>query len=152
MEFMKIAYEEARKNEDKKFKDGGPFGAVIIKNKKVIAKCHNTVLKSKDPTAHAEINVIRKACKKLRTHDLSDCILYTTCEPCPMCLSAIMWANIKQVYYGNTRDDANEIGFRDEHIYNVLKGEESSDIKLVNLGRELTIETFNSFKNNKNLY
>lgn len=150
MEYMRIAYEEAQKNETKEFKNGGPFGAVIIKNNKIIAKANNTVLKSKDPTAHAEINVIRKACKKLRTHDLSDCILYTNCEPCPMCYAAIIWANIKQVYYGNTRDDADAIGFRDEDIYDILKGEKESDVRMVNIGRELTIETFNNYKSNRN--
>ena len=84
--------------------EGGPFGAVIIdKNKTIIAKAHNQVLKTNDPTAHAEILAIRMACKKLNTKNLSDCIIYSTCEPCPMCLSAIIWANIKKVYYGSNR-------------------------------------------------
>ena len=115
---MSIAVKEAflgmRKGE------GGPFGAVIIKGGKVIARAHNTVLKTKDPTAHAEVNAIRKASKKLKRFDLSDCVIYSTCEPCPMCFSAIYWANIKTVYFCSTRHDANVIGFKDNHIYEEL--------------------------------
>ena len=103
--------------------DGGPFGAVITdKDGHVIATGHNEVLKTKDPTAHAEINAIRKACQKLNTKDLSNCIIYSTCEPCPMCLSAIIWSNIKVIYYGSTRKDASQIGFKDDDIYEFLKG------------------------------
>ena len=103
--------------------DGGPFGAVITdKDGYVIATGHNEVLKTKDPTAHAEINAIRKACQKLNTKDLSNCIIYSTCEPCPMCLSAIIWSNIKVIYYGSTRKDASQIGFKDDDIYEFLKG------------------------------
>ena len=87
------------------------FGAVILKDGEVVASSHNTVIESKDPTAHAEVNAIRKACRVLNTHDLSGCVLYTSAEPCPMCLSAIIWANIKKVYYANTRSDADKIGF-----------------------------------------
>ena len=97
--------------------EGGPFGAVITdKEGNIIAKGNNMVLKNNDPTAHAEVTVIREACKKLGTYDLSGCILYTSCEPCPMCLSAIIWANIKTVYYGCTKVDAGSIGFRDDCI------------------------------------
>ena len=103
--------------------DGGPFGAVITdKDGYVIATGHNEVLKTKDPTAHAEINAIRKACQNLNTKDLSNCIIYSTCEPCPMCLSAIIWSNIKVIYYGSTRKDASQIGFKDDDIYEFLKG------------------------------
>ncbi|HIR49048.1 MAG TPA: nucleoside deaminase [Candidatus Faecimonas gallistercoris] len=103
--------------------EGGPFGAVIIdKNKTIIAKAHNQVLKTNDPTAHAEILAIRMACKKLNTKNLSDCIIYSTCEPCPMCLSAIIWANIKKVYYGSNRKDASKAGFKDDDIYEYLSG------------------------------
>ena len=103
--------------------EGGPFGAVIIdKNKTIIAKAHNQVLKTNDPTAHAEILAIRMACKKLTTKNLSDCIIYSTCEPCPMCLSAIIWANIKKVYYGSNRKDASKAGFKDDDIYEYLSG------------------------------
>ena len=103
--------------------DGGPFGAVITdKDGHVIATGHNEVLKTKDPTAHAEINAIRKACQKLNTKDLSNCIIYSTCEPCPMCLSAIIWSNIKTIYYGSNRKDAASIGFKDDDIYEFIKG------------------------------
>ena len=103
--------------------DGGPFGAIITdKNGQIISIKHNTVLKDHDPTAHAEINAIREACRILNTHDLSDCIIYSSCEPCPMCLSAIIWSNIKHVYYSSTRTDAENIGFRDEKIYDYIKG------------------------------
>ena len=106
---------------------GGPFGAVILKDNEMIASSHNTVIKTNDPTAHAEVNAIRIASKKLNRFDLSDCILLTSSEPCPMCLSAIMWAGIKKVYYGCDIHDAKEIGFSDEFIYdyfkNKIKGE-----------------------------
>ena len=96
---------------------GGPFGAVIVRNGTVIAKGHNQVTSTNDPTAHAEIVAIREACKKLGTFQLDDCELYTSCEPCPMCLSAIYWARLKKVYFANTRQDAAAIGFDDEFIY-----------------------------------
>lgn len=101
-------------------KGGGPFGAVIIKNGEIIAEAHNTVTITNDPTAHAEINAIRQACQKLNTFDLSDCEIYSSCEPCPMCLSAIYWAKISVVYYMNTKKDAAAIGFSDDFIYNEL--------------------------------
>lgn len=99
---------------------GGPFGAVVVKDGKLIAKSANTVIPSNDPTAHAEVAVIRLACKKLQTFDLNGCIIYTSCEPCPMCLSAIYWANIKTIYYGNTKADAAAIDFDDKFIYDEL--------------------------------
>lgn len=102
--------------------DGGPFGAVIIdKFGNVLAKAHNMVLKTHDPTNHAEIVAIRQACKKNNTHDLSDCTIFSSCEPCPMCLSAIIWANIKEVYFGATKYDATKAGFNDELIYEYLE-------------------------------
>ena len=114
--FMEIAKECAKHGMSKG--EGGPFGAVITdKEGNIIAKGNNMVLANNDPTAHAEVTVIRTACQKLGTYDLSDYILYTSCEPCPMCLSAIIWANIKTVYYGCTREDAGSIGFRDDVIY-----------------------------------
>lgn len=143
---MKVAIKEANKNLLTKFKDGGPFGAVIVKDNKIIARAHNTVLKSKDPTAHAEVNTIRKACKKLNTYDLEGCILYTSAQPCPMCLSAIIWSNIKEVYYANTKEAANEIGFRDDIIYDFIKGKNTNLIKLYNLKSEEAKYTFEEFK------
>lgn len=96
---------------------GGPFGAVVVRNDKVIATGHNQVTAANDPTAHAEIVAIREACRKLKTFQLDDCELYTSCEPCPMCLSAIYWARLKKVYFANTRQDAAAIGFDDDFIY-----------------------------------
>ena len=96
---------------------GGPFGAVVVRNGEIVARGFNNVLISKDPTAHAEVDAIRKASEALDTFDLSDCELYTSCEPCPMCLGAIYWARFRKVYYGNTRQDAANIGFDDALIY-----------------------------------
>jgi len=96
---------------------GGPFGAVIVKDGEIIAKSSNSVTIDNDPTAHAEVNTIRQACRKLGTFDLSDCVIYTSCEPCPMCLGAIYWSHLSAVYYGNDRKDAAEIEFADDFIY-----------------------------------
>ena len=133
--------------------NGGPFGAVIVKNDTIVGFGNNNVLKYNDPTAHAEIQAIRNACKNLNTYDLSDCELYTSCYPCPMCISAIIWANIKTVYYGNTKEDAAKIGFRDDFIYNYLELLAKNDkkandtLRLIPMDRKNTIKTFNAFKN-----
>jgi guanine deaminase len=100
---------------------GGPFGAVLVKDNRILASSHNEVIKRNDPTAHAEVLAIRAACRRLKRFDISDCVLYTTCEPCPMCLSAGYWAKLKQVYYGCTREDAARIGFDDKLIYDILR-------------------------------
>ncbi len=121
MSYLEEAVEEAKKGMQEE--DGGPFGAVIVNQKgEIIARGHNEVLKTNDPTAHAEICAIRKACQKLNTKDLTGYTIYSTCEPCPMCLSAIIWANIKTVYYGSNRKDAASIGFKDDDIYNFIAG------------------------------
>jgi guanine deaminase len=99
---------------------GGPFGAVVVCNGQIIARGYNNVLSSNDPTAHAEVDAIRKACQALGTYQLDNCELYTSCEPCPMCLGAIYWARPKKVYYGNTKTDAANIGFDDQFIYNEI--------------------------------
>jgi len=138
-EFMKIAVEEAFKALEEN--SGGPFGAVIVKNGEIIAKGHNEVIGSNDPTAHAEVMAIRKASKKLGRFDLSDCEIYSSCEPCPMCLSAIYWANIKKLYFGCTKEDAEEIGFKDKEIYDILKGEKSN-LESVNVDREECLKAF----------
>ncbi len=96
---------------------GGPFGAVVVRRGKIIARGWNRVTSANDPTAHAEVMAIRAACRKLKTFQLADCELYTSCEPCPMCLAAIYWARLKKVYYANSRRDAAKIGFDDELIY-----------------------------------
>ena len=119
-QLMKVAIEEAKRgfNHD----DGGPFGAIIAKEGVLIAKGHNEVLKTNDPTAHAEILAIRKACALLKSYDLSDCEIYSTSEPCPMCFSAIHWSRLKRLYFGTTRDDVAAIGFDDSLIYDILSG------------------------------
>ena len=124
-EFMKIANEEAKIGMNKGH--GGPFGAVIVKDGKIIAKTHNMVIKNKDSTCHAEIQAIRMASKKLKRFDLSDCEIYSSCEPCPMCFAAIHWAKIKKLYYSATRNDAAKIGFDDKFIYNILSGKTNID-------------------------
>ena len=149
-EYMKIAKELA--NENLQTNAGGPFGACIVKNGKIIGKGSNHVLANNDPTAHAEVMAIRDACKNINSYDLSDCELYTSCYPCPMCLSAIIWANIKTVYYGNTKEDAAEIGFRDDFIYDFIGklSENKMDVEvldLISMDREQTIEEFEKFKN-----
>lgn len=145
--FMKIAKENAENGIANK--EGGPFGAVIVdKSGNIISNGNNKVLKNNDQTAHAEIVAIREACKKLNTYDLSEYILYTSCEPCPMCLSAIIWANIKEVYYGCTKEDAGSIGFRDDIIYDYLKGKNENLINMKKLDREECIKTFEKYKNN----
>src|SRR6202451_1105383 len=96
---------------------GGPFGAVIVRNGKIVGRGWNRVTSMDDPTAHAEVLAIRDACKKLKTFQLNDCELYTSCEPCPMCLAAVYWARMKKIYYANTRKDAAKIAFDDECIY-----------------------------------
>lgn len=106
-----LSFEMMRKNK------GGPFGSVIVKGGKIIAKGWNEVTSTNDPTAHGEITAIRKACKKLNTFDLSGCEIYTSCEPCPMCLTAIYWARIDKIYYANTQKDAAAIGFDDSFFY-----------------------------------
>ena len=109
-----------------KNKDGGPFGAIIVDDDdNIISRGHNMVLSTNDPTNHAEIVAIREACKKLGTHDLSGYTIYSSCEPCPMCLSAIAWSNLDKIVYGATRKDAEKAGFRDDALYEYFKGENS---------------------------
>ena len=113
--FLKLAIEEALKGIRRG--EGGPFGALIVKDGKIIGKGHNTVLKSHDPTAHAEVNAIRNACNNVENHHLTGSVMYTNFEPCPMCLSAIYWANIRAIYYCAGREVAEKIGFMDSHLY-----------------------------------
>ncbi len=127
-ELMKIAIEVAREGIKK---NQSPFGAVVVdkRKKKIIAKAHNTVLMDNDATAHAEINAIRKACSALNTYDLQGCAIYSTCEPCPMCFAAIHWANIDEVYYGASIENAMKCGFREITISNA-KMKEIGGIKV----------------------
>jgi len=153
-ELMQMAIDEARRTMNLDF--GGPFGALIIdKDNKVIAVSSNTVLKDHDPTAHAEINAIRKATQALKTHDLSGCTLYTTAYPCPMCLGAIIWSNIKKVYYGCIESDADEIGFRDDFIYKFIenKRQDLSILDLEEKERQTCLTLFKEYQDkNKELY
>lgn len=144
-EFIELAVNEARKGILNH--DGGPFGAVIVKNGEVIASDHNRVFSSNDSTCHGEINAIRKAESKLGTYDLSNCEIYTTAEPCPMCLAAIMWANISKVYYGCRLSDNEAIGFRDARFYKIM-GERSSlpEGFLEEKDREMCLEVFKEYK------
>lgn len=152
-EFMDVAIDLSDDNFDKGY--GGPFGACIVKDGKIISKGINMVIKNNDPTAHAEIVAIRNACKKLGIHDLTGCEIYTSCYPCPMCLSAIIWSNIKTVYYGNTKEDAAEIGFRDDFIYNYINDltnnkKDSKTLKLKSMNRDEAIKVFELYKEDKN--
>ncbi len=122
---------------------GGPFGSVIVKDEKIIAEGSNKVTLNNDPTAHGEIVAIRKACKNLNNFNLSGCELYSTCEPCPMCLSAIYWAHIDKVYYANTRDDAKKIDFDDSLIYSeLLKNVKIRKIPMAQMMREEALKAF----------
>lgn len=151
-EYMKVAKELSESNV--KTKVGGPFGACIVKDGKIIGKGSNHVLANNDPTAHAEVMAIRDACKNIGSYDLTGCTLYTSCYPCPMCLSAIIWSNIKTVYYGNTKEDAANIGFRDDFIYNYISkltnNEDDDTLKLNSMDRDETIKAFEMFNNDSN--
>ena len=145
--FMKIASEEAvagaRNNE------GGPFGAVIVREGEVVARGHNEVLKNNDPTAHAEMVTIRRAAASLGRFDLSDCVLYTSCEPCPMCLSAIYWARIPTVFFGCSKEDAADIGFDDQAIYEYIRHPEQHQVELclISQDREECLRNFEEWRN-----
>lgn len=129
--YLRQAVEIAKQNIEK---GGGPFGAIIVKDNEIVAQCGNSVTNDNDPTAHAEVNCIRSACKKLNTFDLSGCVIYSSCEPCPMCLSAIYWARLDRLVYAATRQDAAGAGFDDEFIY--------KEIPLANSQRSLECNHF----------
>lgn len=146
MDIMKLGIEEARKTMNEGF--GGPFGAVIVdSNNNVIVVASNTVLKDNDPTAHAEINAIRKACKKLNTHDLTGYKIYATGYPCPMCLSAIIWSNIKEVYYGTDLNDAEKIGFRDQKIYDFINKKDLTLLDIEQIKHDECLKLFLEYDN-----
>ncbi|TAH20983.1 MAG: nucleoside deaminase [Cytophagales bacterium] len=135
--------------------EGGPFGAIIVKDGQIIAKANNQVLKNNDPTAHAEVVAIREACKVLGVFQLDGCELYTSCEPCPMCLGAIYWARPSKVYYANTRQDAAAIDFDDAFIYEEINMPfEKRKIPMEHLHHPQAIEAFKKWaeKNDKTLY
>lgn len=115
--FMHLAIDLSTENVDN---GGGPFGAVIVRDGEILATGVNRVVANNDPTAHAEVNAIRNACAKLQTHELKGCTVYSSCEPCPMCLSALYWAGVERIVYGNTKQDAKDIDFDDSFIYDQL--------------------------------
>ncbi|HBA37544.1 MAG TPA: nucleoside deaminase [Firmicutes bacterium] len=154
---MREAIKCARENLT--LEDGGPFGAVVVLDGKIIGRGHNMVLKNNDPSAHAEIVAIRDACSHLKSYDLSGCELYASSYPCPMCLSAIMWANIDTVYYSNTLEETAKIGFRDDFIYDYLRKSEADEIdgevlKLHKLKSSEASEVYRKFmeKEKKTMY
>ena len=122
---------------------GGPFGCVIVKDNKIISEGFNKVTSTNDPTAHGEIVAIREACHKLSTFNLSGCELYSTCEPCPMCLSATYWSHIDKIFYANTRDDAKKIDFDDSFIYSEInKKIEDRKIQMIQMHRDEALKAF----------
>ena len=134
---------------------GGPFGAVVVKDGAVIAISSNSVLKDNDPTAHAEVNAIREACKTLGTYDLSGCELYATGYPCPLCMSASIWANIKKIYVSGLPVDADRIGFRDDFIYDFIKADcvDKEVVEIEELDREIALKLYKEYEeNNKTIY
>lgn len=149
--WMAIAYDEAR--EGMEHNDGGPFGAVIVKDGEIIARAHNKVLSSNDPTAHAEILVIREASRKLGSFDLSDCVLYASSYPCPMCMGAVLWAGIPAVYYGASMEEAARGGFDDERFYDLLRTPETA-LDLRPIDTEEAAELFTQWlaKEDRRLY
>ncbi len=140
--YMRMAINEARKGI--RANHGGPFGAVVVKDGVVIGKGHNQVLKNNDPTCHGEMLAIRKACKKIGSYDLSGCELYTTGEPCPMCMSAILWANIDKVYYGCNIIDTEEIGFRDAKFYQMQQPGEREKL-VIELDRKACLKLYSEY-------
>ena len=153
-EIMRQALERARQTMNENI--GGPFGAAIInENGEILAVASNSVLRDNDPTAHAEVNAIRAAGKKIGSYDLSNCVLYTTAYPCPMCLSAIIWANIKKVYFGCRPADAEAIGFRDDFIYRFIedKCRDKAVVEIAELDRAECLRLFDEYrKMNKTIY
>lgn len=143
--YLNLACEEAKRGVEAN--SGGPFGAVICDSSgKVISCCHNRVLETHDPTNHAEVVAIREACLRLGTHDLSGCTIYSSCEPCPMCLSAIIWANIEKVYCGASRIDCDNIGFRDKEIYDYINGKNNM-ISVEKVTNKKCVDLLNNYSN-----
>ncbi len=143
-EMMRKAIELSKQSIEK---GGGPFGAVIVKDGEIIAKGHNMVTLNNDPTAHAEVSVIREAAKKLNNFSLEGCEIYTSCEPCPMCLAAIYWARIEKIYYANTKKDAAEIDFDDSFIYEQIElPYNERSIPVVQMLRNEAIEAFDIWR------
>lgn len=143
MNYMKIAIDEAR--EGIRHGHGGPFGSVIVRDGRIIGRGHNMVLANNDSTAHGEVTAIRNAEKELKTHDLTGAVIYTTGEPCPMCLAACMWANISKVYYGCTIEDNSIIGFRDAKFDDLMGGRSKLSDYLEQVNRDECLELFDEY-------
>lgn len=144
--FMKAAVNEALKG--MRNNEGGPFGCVIVKDEKIVGRGHNIVTSTNDPTAHAEVTAIRNACENLGSFQLEGCEIYTSCEPCPMCLGAIYWARPDKVYYGSNQIDAANIGFDDAFIYKEIPlPYNERSIPFEQLARDIALEPFNEWKN-----
>ncbi|MCL1823708.1 MAG: nucleoside deaminase [Oscillospiraceae bacterium] len=152
--YMKIAFEEALKGMESG--EGGPFGACVVKDGEIIAAAHNKVILSNDPTMHAEIAAIRAACEKLSSFDLNGCEIYSTCQPCPMCLGAIFWAKIPRLYYGCSEADAEKIGFADKLIYEAIRNglENQNNLNIYKINRNECLALFEKWeeKQDKNMY
>lgn len=146
--FMELALKEAKKGVRKG--DGGPFGAVVVCDGKVVGKGHNTVVNDNDPTCNAEVNAIRAACSKRKSRHLEDCEIYTTCEPCSMCLGAIEWARIRKVHYGCSEDDADSVGFDDKKFH--LKAKKGVQMKQLSRKECLEVMSMWNKKKDKVLY
>jgi len=132
---MQAAIDEAR--EGMEHNHGGPFGAIIVRDGKIVSRAHNKVLLTNDPTSHAEVLAIRKASEVLENFDLSDCEIYTSSQPCPMCLAAIYWSRIKKVYFGTNKEDVAAIGFDDSRFYKLIRGEKDENpLEIVNIDRK----------------
>ena len=144
--FMEAALQEAYEGIEKNH--GGPFGAVVVKDGRIVGRGHNRVLYKKDPTCHGEMEAIRDACKNLGTHDLTGCQLYTTAEPCPMCLGGILWSNIQEVYFGCDRIDTDRIGFRDDVFYEYLDGK-NDILSIRQIDHEKCLSLFEHYEDKK---
>ena len=150
--FMQEALNEAKKGISNN--EGGPFGAVIVKDGKIIGRGHNQVIINNDPTAHAEIQAIRQACKNINNFSLKGCQIYTTCEPCPMCFSAIHWARLDKVYYGATKEEASKIGFDDGFLYDILEKKVKDNVEFIQMNEKESNEVCEEWakKEDKILY
>lgn len=144
--FMKVAIALSEKGLTNN--EGGPFGCIVVKGDEIVGRGNNKVTSTNDPTAHAEIIAIRDACKNLETFQLEDCEIYTSCEPCPMCLGAIYWARPKAIYYANTRKDASSVGFDDSLIYDEINMEITKrKIPMIHIEQAEALKVFEHWKN-----
>ncbi|UEG52369.1 nucleoside deaminase [Mucilaginibacter daejeonensis] len=144
-QYMRLAIELAENNVAEGL--GGPFGAVVVKDGQIVGASGNKVVPTNDPTAHAEVSAIRLACQKLNNFSLEGCVIYTSCEPCPMCLGAIYWARIEKIYYGNNKADAAAIGFDDQFIYEELdRPKQDRKLPMVELLRDEALGAFRAWE------